>query len=404
MVVHGAKSKFIWYLGCRLQIYWGISLILPMRTALRSVWLVIAAAGIVQTANALQTDLLGVRAGLEAFPAWALGVIMACYYIGYSAAPLASHSILARFGHIAAIVVCTTAAGIVIFLHGIEVTVVAWSILRIVSGFALAIVFIGYESWINERADNRVRGRVFSLYLVSQMVGMTLAQALLNVSDPKALGLFQLSAVLFVAGSIPIAFARGKAPAKAPPLPFSIFALMRLSPMGAAATVLSGVSWSIVFTFGPAYAQRAGFSISEIGLYMGVAMVGGALMQFPLGWVSDAVGRRATILFMSLGGMAASLLALYTHALPHIYQYLPFALIGALILPLYGLGAAHTNDHVESRHRVAAAAGLVLLFGLGSIFGPLIVGSAITALGAGGFFVVLACVMGLSVAACALPR
>jgi hypothetical protein len=54
--------------------------------------------------------------------------------------------------------------------------------------------------------------------------------------------------------------------------------------------------------------------------------------------------------------------------------------------------------------RVAAAAGLVLLFGLGSIAGPLAVGSAITALGAGGFFVVLAAVMGLSVAACALPR
>ena len=61
-----------------------------MRTALKSVWLVIAAAGVVQTANGLQTDLLSVRAGLEAFPAWSLGVIMACYYVGYSAAPLAS--------------------------------------------------------------------------------------------------------------------------------------------------------------------------------------------------------------------------------------------------------------------------------------------------------------------------
>jgi len=375
-----------------------------MRTALKSVWLVILTAGIVQTGNALQTDLLGIRAGLELFPAWALGVIMACYYVGYSAGPLASHSIVARFGHIATIIVFTLIAGLVIFLHGLDVTVVAWSVLRIVSGFALAIVFVGYESWINERAENRVRGRVFSLYLVSQMTGMTLAQALLNVSDPKSLGLFELSAILFAAGSIPIWFARNKAPAKAPPVPFNILALMRLSPMGAVATVLSGVSWSIVFTFGPAYAQRAGFSISEISIYMGVAMVGGAVMQFPLGWLSDAIGRRATIFFMSLGGMAASVFAFCTHTMPHLYQYAPFALIGALVLPLYGLGAAHTNDHVEQRHRIAAAAGLVLLFGLGSIFGPLIVGSAITELGAGGFFIVLASVMGLSVAACALPR
>lgn len=375
-----------------------------MRTALRNVWLVILAAGLVQTANGLQTDLLGVRAGLEAFPAWALGVIMACYYVGYSAGPLASHSIVARFGHIATIIAFTLIGAVVIFLHGLEVTVAAWSALRMASGFALAIVFIGYESWINERAGNRVRGRVFSLYLVSQMVGLTLAQVLLNAGNPRALTLFALSAAIFVLGTVPIWFAHGKAPAKAPPVPFSIVALTRLSPMGAAATVLSGVSWAIVFTFGPVYAQRAGFSISEISLYMGVAMVGGALMQFPLGWLSDAIGRRATILFMSLGGIAASLLGLYVHAMPHVYQYVPFALIGALILPLYGLGAAHTNDHVAPQTRVAAAAGLVLLFGLGSIVGPLAVGSAITALGAGGFFIVLAGVMGLSVAACALPR
>ena len=375
-----------------------------MRTALKSVWLVIVAAGIVQTANGLQTDLLGLRAGLEAFPAWALGVIMACYYIGYSAGPLASHAIVARMGHIASIVIFTLAAALVIFLHGIEVTVVAWSALRVASGFALAIVFVGYESWINERADNRVRGRVFSLYLVSQMVGLTLAQLLLNAGNPRTPILFALSAAIFVVGAVPIWFARGRAPAKAPPVPFNIIALMRLSPMGAAATALSGVSWAIVFTFGPVYAQRAGFSISEISLFMGVAMVGGALMQFPLGWLSDAIGRRSTIFFMSLGGVAASLLGLWLHAMPHVYQYLPFALIGALVLPLYGLGAAHTNDHVAPQTRVAAAAGLVLLFGLGSILGPLVVGSAITTLGAGGFFVVLAGVMGLSVAACALPR
>ncbi|HEY4124789.1 MAG TPA: MFS transporter, partial [Rhizomicrobium sp.] len=281
-----------------------------MRTALKSVWLVIVAAGVLQTANALETDILGLRAGLEAFPAWALGVIMAWYYIGYSVGPLASHAIVARLGHIASIVIFTLVAALVILLHGLEVTIIAWSIFRLASGFALAIVFVGYESWINERTENRVRGRVFSLYLVAQMVGMTFAQVLLNISNPRALTLFVLSAAIFVLGAIPVLFARGRAPAKAPPVRFNIFALMRLSPMGAAATALSGVSWAIVFTFGPVYAQRAGFSISEISLFIGVAMVGGAVMQFPLGWLSDIIGRRATIFFMSLGGTAASLLGL----------------------------------------------------------------------------------------------
>lgn len=375
-----------------------------MKSALQSTWLVILAAGLVQTANGLETDILGVRAGLEGFSAFALGIIMASYYVGYSTGPLASHAVVARAGHARSIVVFTLVAALAIVLHGLEVTVVAWAVLRLISGFALAIVFIGFESWINARAENRVRGRVFSLYLVAQMSGMTIAQILLNAGDPMTLILFVLSAAIFVVGTLPIIAARRKAPEKSPPVPFNIFALMRLSPMGAAATILSGVSWAIVFTFGPVYAQRAGFSIAQISLYMGVAMVGGALLQFPLGWLSDVIGRRATILIMSVGGVAASLFGIAMHTQAPLYQYLPFALIGAFVLPLYGLAAAHANDSVRPEIRIAAAAGLVLLFGLGSIAGPLLVGSAIAMLGASGFFIVLAGVMGLSVAATALPR
>ncbi|HUJ02830.1 MAG TPA: hypothetical protein VLW75_04265, partial [Rhizomicrobium sp.] len=59
-----------------------------MRVALLAVWAVIVTGGVMQTANALQTDLLGVRAGLELFPSWSIGVLMAGYYVGYSAGPL----------------------------------------------------------------------------------------------------------------------------------------------------------------------------------------------------------------------------------------------------------------------------------------------------------------------------
>ena len=238
-----------------------------------------------------------------------------------------------------------------------------------------------------------MRGRAFSIYLVVQMVGLTLAQVLLSTGKPREFILLLSSAVIFAIGAFPIWLARAKAPAKAPPIPLNIFALMRLSPLGATTTVLSGVSWAIIFTFGPVYAQRAGFTLSEISLFMGVAMVGGAVMQFPLGWLSDTIGRRATITLMSAGGTAASLLGFRALGQTHVYQCAPFALIGALVLPLYGLGAAHTNDRVSSQARVAAAAGLVLLFGIGSILGPLIVGGRSRHWGLAAFFVALAGVM-----------
>lgn len=374
-----------------------------MRVALLAVWAVIVTGGILQTANALQTDLLGVRAGLEMFPAWSIGVLMAGYYVGYSVGPLASPAIIRRIGHVNAGIASLLLSAIAITLHGVIVSPVAWTILRIVSGFALSVTFVAIESWINERAENRVRGRVFATYLVSQMVGMTGAQFLLQIGDPKHLSLFLISSVIFVIAAAPLAIARKSAPAQVPPEPFGLVHLFRISPLGAIATALSGVSWALMFTFGPVYAQREGFDLAGVGLFMGVGLAAGGFAQFPLGWISDSIGRRPTIALMCAGGLLAAILGFWAEGNSLFIDGVSM-LAGALIYPLYGLAVAHVNDAVAPSQRVSAAAGLVLLFGIGSIFGPLIVGWAIGAFGPQAFFGVLASVMMMSLAAAATTR
>jgi MFS family permease len=375
-----------------------------MRAAFWAVWAVLLSAGIVQTANGLQTDLIGVRATLEAFPPWTIGFIMAAYYCGYASGPLLSHGIIARFGHVRTVMVSVLVAACVIVLQALFVTPFVWAALRLLCGLALSMTYVSFESWINERAENRVRGRMFSLYLVMQMIGMTGSQGLLSIGDPKNTHLFLLAASLFVIGGVPIWIARHRAPANPPPSPLNMVALFHVSPLGALITSLSGVSWAIVAAFGPVYAQRAGFSLSAIGLFMGVAMVTGALAQFPLGWLSDAIGRRATIALMTAAGLAAALFGLWGNGRGVIYGYIAMAAIGVSVFPLYGISVAHTNDRVAPERRVASAAGLVLLFGLGSIFGPLLAGGAVSAIGAGGFFASLAVTMALSVAVTAAAR
>jgi MFS family permease len=375
-----------------------------MRVALAAVWAVILSGGIVQMGNGLQTELLGIRAGQEAFSAWSIGVLMAGYYVGYSAAPLLIRTIIRRLGHVRTIAIGLALAAAMIVLHGIFVTVVTWTILRLVSGFALASTYVACESWINERSENRVRGRIFSVYMVVQMVGMTLAQVLLAVCDPKALASFVLCGLLFVSGSLPVIFLATAAPGEAPPEPFGLVHLFRISPLGATATMLAGLSWSILFTFGPVYARAEHFSVPQVSLFMGVAMAAGGIMQFPLGWLSDAIGRRITIGLMCAAGLAASLFGMWAQGKEIFLLYVASGLVGAFLFPLYALAVAHTNDAVAPATRVAATAGLVLLFGLGSIVGPLAAGSAMTMLGPIGFFGLLAAALAVTVAAAAASR
>ena len=375
-----------------------------MRAALAAVWAVILSGGIVQMANGLQTELLGVRAGQEAFPPWTIGVLMAGYYVGYSAAPLLIRTIIRRLGHVRTIAIGLALAACMILLHGIFVTPVVWTLLRIVSGLALASTYVACESWINERSENRVRGRIFSTYMVVQMVGMTAAQFLLAAGDPKTLGPFLLAGGIFLAATLPVIFLAKGAPGAAPPEPFGLVHLFQVSPLGATATTLAGMSWSILFTFGPVYAHAEHFSVPQVGLFMGAAMAAGGVLQFPLGWISDAIGRRTTIALMCALGVAASLFGMWAEGRGIVLLYVASALVGGFLFPLYALAVAHTNDAVAPTIRVAATAGLVLLFGLGSIAGPLAAGWAMTVLGPISFFGLLAAVLAVTVAAAVTSR
>ncbi|MBS0274460.1 MAG: MFS transporter, partial [Proteobacteria bacterium] len=109
-----------------------------MRVALRSVWAIILTGGLVQLGNGLQTDLLGVRAGIEKFPALAIGFIMAGYYVGYSAGPLVSPFVIRALGHVRTIWIAMIVAAAAIALHGIFVSPPAWTLLRVISGLAIS--------------------------------------------------------------------------------------------------------------------------------------------------------------------------------------------------------------------------------------------------------------------------
>jgi MFS family permease len=374
-----------------------------MRAALARVWTVFITIGFVQLANALQTDLLSVRADLEAFGPDTIGYVMSAYYVGYSLAPMTGRFIIEKLGHVVVIIAMSVSAAVVIALPAFLISPVLWAVFRMASGFVLSTLYIAIESWIHDSVENEARGRVFSAYMVVQLVSMTSAQVLFAGSNPQMPGPFLLAATLFLLSGAPVIRTR---PVRRdlPPEPFGIIHLFRISPMGATITILAGVSWSIVFTFGPIYARHAGFDVQGTASFMAAAMVGGAIMQFPFGWLSDHAGRRATLAIMSASAVAASLLGLWADDQGDTSKLVASFLVGGFVFTLYAISAARTNDLVAAQNRVAAAAGLVLLFGLGSILGPLMVGHAVASFGTAGYFNVLALTMCMSLAATALRR
>ena len=361
-----------------------------MRTAIAAVWAVIVCSFFVQTANALQTDLISLKAD-SVFRAGVIGLLMASYYAGYIVAPFLGRVVIGRIGHVRTVVVAMILPAAIILLQPLLVTAPAWIVFRALSGIALSLSYVALESWINDSVPNLLRGRVFSLYMFAQLAGMTVAQGLLALAPPQSYGMFVLAASLFVAACLPIFIARTNMPLAAPPNPLSIVTLYRLAPLGVIATGLAGLTWATVFTFGPVYAKRIGLDMSGIGLFMAVAVAAGGAMQMPAGWLSDHVGRRPVLLLLFGGGALACVFGVFAQG--PLLNLVAAGLSGGFIFPIYAVSTAAVNDHVTTERRVAAAAGLVLLFGMGSIFGPLLCGPVVGAVGPYGYFALLAVAM-----------
>ena len=361
-----------------------------MRTAIAAVWAIIVCSFFVQTANALQTDLISLKAD-GVFRAGIIGLLMASYYAGYVVAPFLGRFVVVRIGHVRAVIAAMILPAVVVLLHPLFLNALAWMVFRALSGIALSLSYVAVESWINASVPNLLRGRVFSLYMFAQLAGMTVAQGLLSLGTPSNYGMFVLAAMLFLAAAVPVVIARNNAPASVPPNPLSIVTLFRLAPMGVIATLLAGLTWASVFTFGPVYAKRIGLDMAGIGLFMAVAVAAGGTLQMPVGWMSDHIGRRPVLLGLFGVGALACLFGVFASG--GLLNLVAAGLSGACIFPIYAVSTAAVNDHVTADKRVAAAAGLVLLFGLGSIFGPLLCGAVIGAAGPSGFFVLLAAAM-----------
>lgn len=364
-----------------------------MRKSFFSIFAVLVSVALVQVANGLQTDLIGVRAEAARFSAYAIGLMMAGYYVGFSLAAFTGHLTIGRLGHVWAIALFLIVMAAVIAIHPFRVAPWWWTVLRFLSGFAMSLIDVACESWINDKSANEARGRVFSIYMTVQIAALTMAQYLFGFDVAGSSLLFFVAAALFLAGGLPIVAAKRAAPSSPPPQPISLVRLFAISKLGAVTVILAGISWSVVFTFGPVFAARVGFGSAEIGLYMALAMGGGALLQIPSGWLSDRVGRRPVIGALFVAGTGAALFGMWAVTQGALANLIAAVLIGGFSFPVYAVAAAQVNDRTAPATRVPVAAGILLLFGLGSIVGPMLCGWAMQGMGAAGYYAALAAAM-----------
>ena len=366
-----------------------------MISTLPAVSALLLSVAILLIGNGMQGTLIGVRAGLEAFSPVALGVVSSAYYLGFSLGCLSGSWFINRVGHIRTFAVLASIASAVALIHSLDVTPLSWSLLRVVTGICLAGLYLVIESWLNDRVDNERRGALLAIYMVVNFGGAAAGQQLLRVGDPSGFELFILSSVLVSLALVPVALTTSAAPAPVVSGRPDLLMLYRLSPLGSLSAFGAGMSNAAFWGLAPLFGFSVGMNIGEIATFMSVVVLGGVVLQWPVGWLSDRFDRRR-IITATTALLTASSLAVYLVSDGASTWLLAGGFVfGGFSLTLYSLAVAHTNDHTGDIDLVQVSAGLLLMFGAGSVVGPIIAGYVMEAFGPGRLFLYVAVVSAL---------
>ena len=380
-----------------------------MYNLIKNSWALFLGYSLLVIAHGLQGNLLGVRAVLEDFNIVATGVVMSGYFIGYFFGANIVPNLVGKVGHIRVFAAFASIASLSILIHALIVNPYIWVIGRFLTGLSMISIFVVVESWLNDRATNKSRGKVLSIYMIITFVGIGLGTLLLNFEDPKKYEPFILVSLLLSIALIPILLTKRKPPTFKKTTSIKIKELYKISPLATFSMLCTGFIHPVIFTLGSVYGALMNFSVLEISLYLFLITIAGALFQWPIGYLSDKFDRRLIIIITSLLSAILAILCffsvtkspdfinlssdwkiLFQHIANHrMYFYIFISLYAGLCLPLFSLNLAYVNDFLPKEKFVSAGAGLQLIFGMSAMVAPFLCSIFMKNLGPNGLFLFL---------------
>jgi len=184
--------------------------------------------------------------------------------------------------------------------------------------------------------------------------------------------LFMVTGIFFCCSLIPTAVSSQAMPKPLQDVSLDLRKLYDNSPVSLVGCLLIGVANGAWGTLGAVYGARIGISTAGIALMMSLVVISGAVLQMPVGRISDVTDRRYVLSGAALGAALIGVLIYVVAPRSAVFIIAMTACYGALAYTLYSVAVAHANDHASAEEFVKVSGGLLLLYGFGTMIGPVI--------------------------------
>lgn len=340
----------------------------------------------------VQGSAVSLRAGLEGFRDSTVGLIMSANYVGLILGSLLAPTLVRNVGFVRSFSASAALGSASAVAHLLLIQPVAWMIFRTFTGLAMSIMFVVAESWLNSSSTNANRGRLLTMYSVVYLVSMGAGQPLLGLFSPDGAQIFAATTILIAFCLIPVAVLRVSGEPQVDREPPRLIRTFMRSPLAGIGILIAGIMTGATWSLAPLYGQQIGLDDGAIGILMLLVSLGTVVLQWPIGWLSDKRSRALAILWSAgLSAVAAGLIVLFRP--DGLMLYVLVFLYGGFGMPLYSLSVALANDQFEPQEMVRAAGAIVIYYGVGSVFGPLISSQFMRWFGPTGLFVSMTLVL-----------
>ena len=319
-----------------------------------------------------------------------IGLLGSAHFVGFFIGCWWAPRLMGSVGHSRAFAAFTAAGAIGLLAHMLVIDPYAWALMRVASGLCVAGCYTVIESWLQAKVTNETRGRTMGVYRVVDMTGSLAAQMVISVLEPASYVSYNLLAILCCAALLPLTLTRVPQP-ETPDAPrlHPMLAVTK-SPLAAAGVVVAALSSASFRMVGPLYGQEVGLTIDQIAWFLAAFVLGGAVAQYPVGWLADKYDRRWVLIWLSVAAALSCGITVAAQGLGTMGVMLTAGLFGFTSFPIYSVAAAHAHDFAESHERVELSAALMFWFAAGAIAAPLAASVLIEAYGPPALFAMIA--------------
>jgi MFS family permease len=339
-------------------------------STLRPLVPLLVTAGILLGGNGLQGTLIALRGAKEGFEPSTIGFMGTFYFLGFLLGCLAISRIMRSVGYVRAFSALAAIAAAGALLLVLVIDPVVWSAIRFATGFCFAGLFTIMESWLNAGVSNADRARVLALYRIIDIGSVTGAQFLIPVLGADGFTIFAIMSMMITLSAVPVSLADRSNPTPPEDVKLDLAKVWRISPLACIGCIAVGVTNSAFRTLSPVYAEQIGLSVADVATFVSVSIFGGAVIQYPLGYLSDRWDRRTILLISTMGAMIAALAIVFLAGSSPLANFVCVFIFGSFAMPLFSLSAAHANDRAGKGEFVLVNAALMLFYSFGAIGGP----------------------------------